>query len=214
MNPLSLRARRVQNRLREMGEVEAAAREMTSVLFIEEEEDDDNIVPVSLSAHVREANSAEFLRRVERIVPVVEAWLESCVPRGGRASPIAGVDATEVAVEGVAVRLVGTEADDADVIGKLLEHATGRSAFTKVLNRWRSIQQDVGAAFDRLAAVMLRFLDCCEAQGDVTSCKMLMVMVSSSCCCRCCLLCFAAAASDRGGCRCYNYCCCCCCFCR
>jgi hypothetical protein len=49
----------------------------------------------------------------------------------------------------------------------------------QVLNRQRGVRQNVTLGYDRLAKIMLKFLDACQLYGDVDGCKMMMVMVRS-----------------------------------
>ena len=51
------------------------------------------------------------------------------------------------------------------------------SCRVQCLNKQRGVQQNIGPAFDRLAAIMMSCLDACLKHGDVDACKMLMVMV-------------------------------------
>ena len=51
---------------------------------LEDEEEADNVVPVSLSGHSKALTSAEHIRKAEEMQPVMERWIAALFANKGR----------------------------------------------------------------------------------------------------------------------------------
>jgi len=127
--------------------------------------EDGSIVPQPMPVSKAVRHHREFLEADTALAPVMSSWVAAIFAGTGR----------ERWPEEEATAAGEEEVFD---VANLAEHAA-RIALLKSLNQQRSVEKNVGAAFNRLATVMWLLLDAADAQEDVCCSRGAMIMAET-----------------------------------